>query len=283
MFYLPIIPRLQRLFASMETTSHMSWPRENRSSSGVLWHPSDGEAWKHFDRVHPDFVVDPHNVRLGLCSNAFNSFIQSTIPYSCWPVIVTPHNLPLEMCMTKPFMFLSCLIPGPRNPKAGIDVHLKPLMDDLKKLWIGVETYDISRKKNFIMRASLMWTINFPVYGMLSGWGTQGKLACPHCMEHSKAYTLVNGGKNCWFDSHRRFLHSDHAFRKNKKAFLKGKGEIDGPPTTMTPDLVWERVRDLPMATENPRLLKLRGYGEVHNWRKKSIFWNLPYWKDNLL
>jgi len=187
------------------------------------------------------------------------------------------------MCMTKPFMFLSCLIPGPRNPKAGIDVYLEPLVDDLKKLWDGVETYDISRKKNFIMRASLMWTINdFPAYGMLSGWGTQGKLACPHCMEHSKAFTLENGG-NCWFDSHRKFLPSDHAFRKNKKAFLKGKVETDGPPTTMTSDLVWGRVRDLPMATENPRLSKLRGYGEVHNWRKKSIFWNLPYWKDNLL
>ena len=93
-------------------------------------------------------------------------------------------------------MFLSCLIPGSRNPKAGIDVYLEPLVDDLKKLWFGVETYDISRKKNFIMRANLMWTINdFPAYGMLSGWGIQGKLACPHCMEHLKAFTLENGGE----------------------------------------------------------------------------------------
>nr|KYP36031.1 hypothetical protein KK1_042873 [Cajanus cajan] len=284
MFYLPIIPRLQRLFASMQTAGHMCWHHEFKNSSGVLRHPSDGEAWKHFNRVHADFAVDPRNVRLGLCSDGFNPFYQSTIPYSCWPVILTPYNLPPEMCMTKPFMFLTCLIPGPRNPKAGIDVFLEPLVDDLKKLWTGVETYDISKKKNFNMRASLMWTINdFPAYGMLSGWGTQGKLACPHCMEYSKAFTLENGGKNCWFDSHRRFLPHDHTFRKNKKAFLKGKVETDGPPPTMTPDLVWGRVMDLPMATENPRLPKLRGYGEFHNWRKKSIFWNLPYWKDNLL
>jgi len=52
-------------------------------------------------------------------------------------------------------------------------VYLEPLVDDLKKLWTDVETYDISRKKNFIIRASLMWTINdFPAYGMLSSWGT---------------------------------------------------------------------------------------------------------------
>jgi hypothetical protein len=109
--------------------------------------------------------------------------------------------------MSKPYMFLTCLVSGPSNPKAGIDVYLQPLIDDLKRLWIGELTYDISRKQNFTMRAALMWTINdFPAYGMLSGWGTHGKMACPHCMEHTNAFTLKNGGKASWFDSHRR-LH----------------------------------------------------------------------------
>jgi len=41
-----------------------------------------------------------------------------------------------------------------------------------------------------------MWTINdFPAYGMLFGWSTHGKLACPYCMENNKAFTLANGGK----------------------------------------------------------------------------------------
>jgi hypothetical protein len=54
------------------------------------------------------------------------------------------------------------------------------LIDDLKRLWEDVVTYDISRKRNFTMKANLMWTINdFPAYEMLSGWGTHGKLACP--------------------------------------------------------------------------------------------------------
>jgi len=58
-----------------------------------------------------------------------------------------------------------------------------------------------------------MWTINdFPAYGMLSGWGTHGKLAC-----HT-TWSI----QNCWFDSHRRFLSNDHAFRRNKNVFKKG-------------------------------------------------------------
>jgi len=43
MFYLPIIPRLQRMFASMQTTPHMTWHNENQSQ-GMLRHVSDGGA-----------------------------------------------------------------------------------------------------------------------------------------------------------------------------------------------------------------------------------------------
>ena len=135
MFYLPIIPRLQRMYASTQTTGEMTWHYDNKSNNGVFRHPCDVEAWKHFDRVYPDFAAEPRNVRLRLCSDGFNPYVQaSNAPYSCWPIIVTPYNLPLEMCMSKPYMFLSCLIPSPFNPKAGIDVFLEPLIDDLKKL-----------------------------------------------------------------------------------------------------------------------------------------------------
>ena len=44
MFYLPIIPRLKRLFASRQTADQMTWHYENRRDSGVLRHPCDCEA-----------------------------------------------------------------------------------------------------------------------------------------------------------------------------------------------------------------------------------------------
>ncbi|CAK8575475.1 unnamed protein product [Lathyrus sativus] len=73
MFYLPIIPRLKRLFASMHSASQMTWHHTNKTCSGIMRHPSDGEAWKHFDRVHSDFAAEPRNVRLGLCSDGSSS------------------------------------------------------------------------------------------------------------------------------------------------------------------------------------------------------------------
>lgn len=111
-------------------------------------------------------------------------------------------------------MFLTVLVPGPRNPKEKLDVFLQPLIEELKNLWeVGVQTYDVSLKQNFQMRAALLWSISdFPAYSMLSGWSTAGRLACPHCREKSDAFTLEKSGKQSWFDCHRKFLPLNHTF-----------------------------------------------------------------------
>jgi len=93
----------------------------------------------------------------------------------------------------------------------------------LKELWnVGVKTYNISTGQTFQMKVVLMWTINdFLAYGMLSGWSSNGQLACPVCMKQQKALKLRNGHKFSWFDCHRCFLPRNHAFRRNKAAFRK--------------------------------------------------------------
>jgi len=186
---------------SPRTAGHMTWHQSHEAVDGVMVHPSNGEAWKHFNSVHPHFSAESRNVRLGLCTDGFNPFGSFAAPYSCWSVILTVYNLPPGMCMRPKFMFLSMVIPGPSNPGRNIDVCLRPLIDELTQLWSsGALTYDISRKQNFVIRAALMWTINdFPAYGMLSGWSTHGKLACPYCMENNKAFTLKNRGKASFF------------------------------------------------------------------------------------
>jgi len=222
MWYFPLIPRLKRLYSSMAIAPHMRWYAENRRDPSILSHPSDGEAWKHFDRMHPKFSQDLGNVRLGLCADGFNLFGQYGKSYSCWPVILTPYNLPPSMCMKREFMFLIVLVPGPSNPKHKIDVFLQLLIDELCTLWTeGILTYDVSLKKNFMLKAVLMWTINdFPAYGMLSGWMNFGRLVCPICMERTKAFSLTHSHKVSYFDCHRQFLSLDHPFRRNEKAFF---------------------------------------------------------------
>ena len=98
--------------------------------------------------------------------------------------------------MKDPYLFLTCIIPGLDNPKVKIDVFLQPLIDELNESQ-GVLTYDIVTKQNFMLRATLMWTINdFLAYGMMSRWIIKGKFAFRICMEDTNTFTLKYGGKN---------------------------------------------------------------------------------------
>ncbi|XP_019231381.1 PREDICTED: uncharacterized protein LOC109212211 [Nicotiana attenuata] len=226
--YFPLKPRLQRLFTSSEIASDMTWHHDQRLKDGVLRHPADSDAWKHFDTSNPGFFRDPRNVRLGLASDVINPFGNLSVSHSTWPVIITVYNLPLWMCMKQPYCFLSLLIPGPKAPGNDIDVYLEPLVDELQELWYnGVDTYDASRKENFCMRASLLWTINdFPAYAYLSGWSTKGALACPSCNKETPSTRLKYGRKFSYIGA-RRFLSPNHRWRGNKRDF---NGEVERRP-----------------------------------------------------
>ena len=124
-------------------------------------------------------AAEPRNVRLGLCVDGFNPYSNAARPYAVWPIMICVYNLPPHLCMTRSYMFLASMIPGPNNPKIKIDVLLQSLIDELRTLWDeGVDTYDIHANQTFKMRVALMWTVNdFPAYGMLSGWSAHG-----HCL-----------------------------------------------------------------------------------------------------
>ncbi|XP_057990748.1 uncharacterized protein LOC110633890 [Hevea brasiliensis] len=193
----------------------MRWHDEHNMEDDVMCHPSDSEAWKHFNRTHSLFASESRN------------------------------------------------------------------------LWeVGVQTYDVSKKQNFQMRAALMWTISdFPTYSMLSGWSTAGRLACPYCMDHSDAFSLSHGGKISWFDNHRKFLPDNHPFRRNRVNFLKGKVCMPESPPILSSEDTFLQIEDLGLRRV------IDSDGEAVNsviarntdWQKKSIFWDLPYWSSNLI
>ncbi|KAK1359643.1 hypothetical protein POM88_044117 [Heracleum sosnowskyi] len=80
---------------------------------------------------------------------------------------------------------------------------------------------------------------------MLFGWKTDGHLACPHCAYDHYAYNLSHGGKTTWFDNHRKFLHANHPFRKNKNWFTKGKTMTESPPPVRTGEDVYQEIESL--------------------------------------
>jgi len=89
--YMPLTPRLKRLYISKKTALHMRWHREGvRENKEVMVHPADGEAWKALDRFDPEFANDARNVSIGLATDGFTPFNENAASYSCWPVFAIP-------------------------------------------------------------------------------------------------------------------------------------------------------------------------------------------------
>ncbi|GLT40349.1 hypothetical protein SLA2020_144910 [Shorea laevis] len=147
----------------------MRWHFEGRRKDGLMRHPADSLQWKSFDAQHKDFSSDAHNIRLGVASDSFNPFKHLSSVDSIWPVVLIPYNLPTWLCMKQTSFILSMIIPGPKGPGNDIDACLQPLVEELKKLWDSVDTYDATSKGTFKIRVALLWTISdFPGLSMLS-------------------------------------------------------------------------------------------------------------------
>ncbi|XP_048426453.1 uncharacterized protein LOC125470830 [Pyrus x bretschneideri] len=270
---------------TIECTKHS----EIRTDDGVLRHPADSLAWKHLDNTYPDFARECRNVRLGLASDGFNPFGMHGKPHSTWPVLVVVYNLPPWMCMKQPYIMMSLLIPGKKSPGDAIDVFLQPFIDDLRHLWTtGLQTYDTHRQETFIIRAALLWTINdFPAYAMLSGWSTSGEKVCPTCGDDTNSLRLKHGKKFA-FMGHRRWLPMSHRYRRHKKTF-NGSQEFRNPPKPRTAIDCLLEVTGLTFRFGKGAKAsgRKRGWNDdghvVGQWTKKTIFFDLPYWKDLLL
>ncbi|KAI5353299.1 hypothetical protein L3X38_006192 [Prunus dulcis] len=107
-----------------------------------------------------------------------------------------------------------------------------------------------------------MWTINdFPAYGNLSGCVVKGYKACPICGDDTPSHRLKNGHKICYI-GHRKWLPINHPYRRQRAAF-NGKPEYGIPPEPLTGEEVLHIVEN----------------GDRVCWKKKSIFFDLEYWK----
>ncbi|KAG8376021.1 hypothetical protein BUALT_Bualt09G0019600 [Buddleja alternifolia] len=109
--------------------------------------------------------------------------------------------------------------------------------------------------------------------------------ACPNnCM----LFRLEHCRKDCYM-GHRRFLPSGHRFRRDTVSF-DGKREIGRAPLLQSGSEVFQELDKYQILTQYKKedMLKRRaGLGDEksdeHNWKKRSIFFELPYWEHNLI
>ncbi|XP_004516086.1 uncharacterized protein [Cicer arietinum] len=118
-----------------------------------------------------------------------------------------------------------------------------------------------------------MWTINdFPAYANLSGWSTKGQYVCPCCGIETTSRWLRHGKKICYM-CHRRWLAPNHKWRLNSRDF-DGTRELRNPPRRIDGSDI---LRQMDESREEGLA------NGAQPWKKKSIFFTLPYWQYNVL
>jgi hypothetical protein len=185
-------------------------------------------------------------------------------------------------------MMMAILIPGPHQPGIKIDVYLRLLIDEFKDLWKekGIRVYDGFRKEFFDLRAMLFTTItDIPGHRSVSGQ-SKGEKDCFQCLDDTETVWLNNSKKRVYV-RHQRFLRMSHPYREMKHQF-DGTRETGSAPRHFNGEHVYEQVLKDITPTVNPKstVLGKRKRNEKTSsvdkkrWKKMSILWELPYWKD---
>ena len=152
------------------------------------------------------------------------------------------------MCMKQMSFILSLIISSPKSPIMDIDGYLQLLIERLQELWnIGVHTFNVSNKTNFVMRSQLMWTINdYPAYTDLFECSNSGEKACPYYIYSIRSRWLKYLQKWCYM-GHMQYLPMNHPFRWNKRTF-DGNQELRCAKCRWNPETIrrddiwgWER------------------------------------------
>jgi Transposase family tnp2 len=245
LWYLPIIPRLWRLFINPTDAELLRWHEEGRKKDGKLWHPADSPEWRTIDRNFEDFGTEPRNLRLGLCTDGMNPYGNMSSRHSLWSVLMCVYNLPPWLCMKRKYLMMPLLISDPRQPGNDIDVYLTLLIEDLQKLWKeGVEVYDSYLKEYFPLRAIVVCTVNdYIALANLSGYKNKGAKACVICQEDTHTIWLTNYKKNVYM-GHRRHLAHNHPYRDWTTKFDE-KEELEKARQQLYARTVYENVRNI--------------------------------------
>ncbi|XP_028782123.1 uncharacterized protein LOC114738254 [Neltuma alba] len=253
----------------------MTWHVDEKISDGIyLRHLADFPQWKKIDEMYPEFGSEPRNLRLGLCTDGINPYGTLNSTHSARPVLLVIYNLSPWLCMKRKYMMLFMMISGPKQPGNNIDVYLAPLIKDLKKLWEeGVDVFNAHKQESFKLHAIIFMMINdFPTYRNLSGYSVKGYKACPIC-EADTHYLQLKHGRKTVYLGYRRFLDRFHPYRRLKKVF-NGTPEHGLAPKPLIGEEVYRKVERIDVVFgKNKKIV-----GEKNIWKKKSIFFDLPYW-----
>jgi hypothetical protein len=294
--HFPLIPRSLRMMRSEKIANLLRWHMDfsNPNRDIVMKSVVDSPAWQHVDsHVDPSFKLDPQNMRFGLALDGVNPFRHNNTQHSTWLIMMLLYNLPPFLVTKKFFIQLCILISSKDTPTPkGLDVFMKPLIEELQFLWKGVRAHDFSkatRERQFNLRGILLWTIsNYPGYGLILGICTHGHRGCIVCSLETESRFAASGnklnaenrvrGSKVIFGGGRRWTRRNHPYRRN----LDFNGKIEGRafPVRMTAAQTIQCARERGAYIANGgRDGEKHDPVKQHRVKRLNALYKLEYWK----
>ncbi|GJZ62007.1 transposon, En/Spm-like protein [Tanacetum coccineum] len=126
--------------------------------------------------------------------------------------------------------------------------------------------------KNIMNKLRLGWRPNQEDNSGDKSGDEAGEYACPVCAFDKTSKWLNHSRKWCCM-GYRRWLEPNHSSRKDTRSF-DGHQELRQAPIVASGDDILNQLKGVDFLFENV---------EKSPWKKKSIFFTLPYWKNLLL
>ena len=103
--------------------------------------------------------------------------------------IVVPVLLPQKEKLLQENVILIGIIPGPKEPSLHMNSFLRPLVDELKQLWVGVRLVNADQQNIIVCGALLCVGCDIPVARKVGGFvGHRATKGCSKCTSPTKHF-----------------------------------------------------------------------------------------------
>ena len=200
----------------------------NHRLDAKLWDVYDGRIWQEF--ISSGFLTNMHNYCLLLNCDWYQPFEHST--YSLGIIYYVIQNLPRSERFKSYNISIIGIIPGPKEPSLTIQTYLEPLVNDLQRLWRGVQ---LSINGSIItVRAALTCiSCDIPALRKVAGFvGHNATRGCTRCLKEfsctSFGEKLNYGGFNMdeW-EGRNHALHYWYALKHKAATTVEMRKDIE--------------------------------------------------------
>ena len=134
--YLPLKPRLQRLFGNHNIAQILqSHCVIHDDDDGNIYDIHQSVMWRRAYSSKGVFKEDHRGISLALCTDGVNPFAHNKVSYSMWPIMLTLLNLPRNFRHKYASIMLVGIVPsnGAQEPHS-LNPYLNILVDELLEL-----------------------------------------------------------------------------------------------------------------------------------------------------